>query len=108
MLARNGRRGLFPMITSGGVDYEPRFRRVMARLLPAKALENIELAQYTDRARVKELLGRAARAYVSPLVYDEVRRRAPRGVELLTLREMISRQSIAELRRNLVALHGAR
>ena len=108
MLARNARRGLFPMIMSGDVGYEPRFRRVMSRLLPAKVLERIELVQYKDRARVKELLGRASRAYVSPLVFDEVRRRTPPNIELLTLREMISRQSIDELRRNLVSPDGAR
>ena len=108
MLARYGSRGPFPMIMSADVDYEPAFRRVMSRLLPAKALEHIEMAQYTDRGRVKELLRGAARAYVSPLVYDEVRRRTPARIRLLTVREMISRQSIAELRRNLVAPNGAR
>lgn len=106
MLGRNGRRGPFPMIMSGDVDYEPRFRRVMARLLPAGALENIELVQYNDRKRVREMLRHARRAYVSPLVFDEVRSRTPAGVELLTLREMISRQSIDELRRNLVSPNG--
>ncbi len=107
MLARNGRRGPFPMITTD-VGYEPRFRRVMTRLLPARALDHIELVQYDDRAKLKELWTRASRAYVSPLVYDEVRRHTPPRVQLLTLREMISRQSIAELRRNLVTLNGAR
>ena len=106
MLARNGRRGLFPMIMSSDVGYEPSFRRVMSRLLPAKALEHIELAPYNDRRRVEQLLRGARRAYVSPLVYDEVRRHTPPTVELLTLREMISRQSIDELRRNLVSPDG--
>ena len=106
MLGRNGRKGLFPMIMSADVGYEPRFRRVMSRLLPAKVLERIELVQYQDVPRVNELLKRARRAYVSPLVFDEVRRHTPPEVELITLREMISRQSIDELRRNLVSPNG--
>ncbi len=106
MLLRYGRKGTFPMIMSD-TSYEARFRRVMASLLPPKALEQLVLAPYKDRERVRELLGRVPYAYVSPLVYDEVRRLAPPSVKLITLREMISRESIEQLRRALVIPDGA-
>lgn len=101
-LLRFGRRGLFPMVMSD-VTYEPRFRRVMKRLIPAKVLDRLVLVHHGSRKRVAELLAQVSHAYVSPLVYDEVRAYAPDNVELITLREMISHDSIQQLRRALVS-----
>ena len=101
MLLRYGRRGLFPLIMSD-VSYEPRFRRVMSRLMPASVLERLELVNYRRTDRVRALLQQVRHAYVSPLVYDEVSAIAPKSVELITLPEMISRESIQHLRRELL------
>ena len=107
MLVRHGRRGMFPMVMSD-ISHEPRFRRVMSSLLPPEALECLVLVPHQDRKRVRELLRLAPQAYVSPLVYDEVRRLAPASVKLITLHEMISRDSIEHLRRSLLLADGSR
>ena len=101
MLVRNARRGLFPMVLTS-VSFEDRFRRALAGSTPPEVAERLVFVHYRNRARVNEALQRARRAYVSPLCYEEVARQAPDGVQLLTLRDMISPDSLQALRRNLL------
>jgi DNA-binding transcriptional regulator YhcF (GntR family) len=100
LLARNARCGPFPMVLTD-ISFEPRFRRVLARTVAPTVAERLLLVRSDDRARVRELLRRYRRAYVSPLCFDEVARIAPRGTRLLTLHSMISEDSLRAVRRSL-------
>ena len=100
-LVRNARRGLFPMVLTD-ISFEPRFRRAVAASVPAEVLNRMVFVHYRDRSRLRQLLARSRRAYVSPLCYREAAKQAPRGVKLITLRNMVSRESLRALRRSLV------
>lgn len=100
LLVRNARRGLFPMILTD-VSFEPRFRRALSGMLPSAAAEHLVLVHYRDRARLRHVLAQARRAYVSPLCYQQVAKQAPPHVRLITLKDMISRESLLSLRRTL-------
>jgi DNA-binding transcriptional regulator YhcF (GntR family) len=100
LLVQNARRRPFPMVLTD-TAFEPRFRRVLARTVAPAIAGRLMLVRAADRARVRELLCRYRRAYVSPLCYDEVARSAPRGVRLLTLHDVISEKSLGAVRRSL-------
>ncbi len=101
LLVRNARRGLFPMVLTD-ISFEPRFRRAVSATIPAKVLGGMVFVHYRDRSRLRELLARSRRAYVSPLCYREIAQQAPRRVKLITLQNMVSRKSLRALRRSLV------
>jgi GntR family transcriptional regulator len=100
LLVSNARRGVFPMVLTD-VSFEPRFRRAMAGTVPGSVGERLVLVHYRNRGRLRQLLAKARRAYVSPLCYTEVAKIAPKGVRLLTLQDMISSESLRTLRRSL-------
>ncbi len=107
LLVRNAQRGLFPLILTD-ISFESRFRRALAATVPSAVLERLVFVHYRDRSRLRELLGRARRAYVSPLCYVEVAKQAPKGVQLITMHEMISSESLRTLRRCLFPASGLR
>ncbi|MDP9267646.1 MAG: GntR family transcriptional regulator [Acidobacteriota bacterium] len=100
MLIANARRGLFPMVVTE-TSYESRFRSALALLAPPHVAQRIVLIDWRDRKRLKELWPKVERVYVSPLCYDQVCAQVPKQVKVLTMRDMISRQSLQELRRKL-------
>lgn len=100
-LVRHARRGLFPMVLTS-VSFEDGFRRALAGSTPPEVAERLVFVHHRNLARLNEILHQARRAYVSPLCYAEVARQAPAGVRLLTVRDMISRDSLQALRRSLL------
>jgi len=100
LLVKNARRGVFPMVLTD-VSFEPRFRRAMAGTVPGSVAERLVFVHYRNHERVRQLLAKARRAYVSPLCYKDVTKIAPKGVRLLTLQDMISSESLRALRRSL-------
>ena len=101
LLVRNARRGLFPLILTD-VSFESRFRRALAGSISPAVAERLVFVHHRNRARLRQVLARARRAYVSPLCYREVARHVPAGVQLVTLQDMISRESLQHLRRTLL------
>jgi hypothetical protein len=101
LLIRNAGKGLFPMILTD-VSFELAFRQALATTVPPTVLENIKFISSRNSKLVQQLLEQAQQAYVSPLCYDQIAQRAPKRVRLVTLRDMISRESLQVLRRNLV------
>lgn len=100
LLLRHARQGLFPMVLTD-TSFEPGFRRAVAGTTTPAVAERLVFVHYRNR-RLRELLRRAGRAYVSPLCYDEVKKQAPPGVRLITLYDMISPDSLHTLRRSLL------
>lgn len=100
LLVDNARRGVFPMVLTD-VSFEPRFRRAMAGTVLGSLAERLVFVHYRNHARVRQLLAKARRAYVSPLCYTEVAKIVPKGVRLLTLQDMVSSESLRTLRRSL-------
>jgi len=97
LLVRNAQQGLFPLVLTD-ISFESRFRRALAATVPSAVLERLVFVHYRDRSRLREILGRARRAYVSPLCYAEVAEQAPEGVRLITMHEMVSSESLRTLR----------
>ncbi len=100
LLVRNARRGLFPLILTD-VSFEMSFRRVLAATVQPSVVERLVFVHYRDRARLEEVLRQARCAYVSPLCYQDVAGKTPARVRLVTLQDMISRESVQDLSRNL-------
>lgn len=100
MVVANARKGFFPMVVPE-TSYESRFRRALAALAPPQVADRVVLVRSGDKQRVKAVLGKATRAYVSALCYDEIRATAPPALELITMRDVIARESLRDLRRSL-------
>ncbi len=101
LLIQNAGRGLFPMILTD-ISFESAFRQALETTAPPTVLKNIKFISCRNRKLVQRLLERAQQAYVSPLCYDQIAQRANKRVRLVTLRDMISKESLQVLRRNLV------
>ena len=101
MLLRHARKGLFPMVLTD-ISFESAFRNAVADTASHKVASRLIFVHYRNRKRLRALLKQARRAYVSPLCYTEVAKHAPRGVELITLHDMISPDSLHTLRRSLL------
>ncbi len=101
ILLRHARRHVFPMVLSD-ISFEPQFRQAVGGTAPEAVVNNLVFVHYRDHARLAQLLAEAPRAYVSPLIMDEVARHAPASVQLVTLRDMIAPESLALLRHKLL------
>jgi len=101
LLIQGAAKGLYPMILTD-ISFESAFRQALATTVPPTVLENIKFISSRNSKLVQQLLEQAQQAYVSPLCYDQIAQRAPKRVRLVTLRDMISRESLQVLRRNLV------
>lgn len=99
MLVENARRGPFPLVLSD-VSFEPAFRRAVSATVSPEIAERLILVHCKDRARLREVLRRARRAYVSPLCCRQVSKQIPAGVRLITVQDMISSESLQALRRS--------
>lgn len=106
LLVRHARRGLFPMILTD-VSFESRFRRALAATVAPAVLERLVFVHCRDHSRLREVLTRARRAYVSPLCYPQVAKQAPKNVRLITLHQMVSSESLRALRHCLFPLKNA-
>jgi len=94
------RRGPLGMILTD-TSFEPRFRKALEHLVSPRVVERIRLVRYRDRKQVRRLLEEVRSVYVSPLCAERVGK-LPGRVRRVEVEQMLSSDSLHELRNNLL------
>jgi DNA-binding transcriptional regulator YhcF (GntR family) len=101
LIAASARRGAFTMVLAD-TSIQPSFRRAMAAYLRPEELDRIRLVHCSDRKAIAEATARGGRVYLSPLCAGQTRRLLPAGVTEVRHDDMVSAESLRELRDSLL------
>lgn len=101
MLLAAARRGPLAMVVTE-TSFEPRFREAVAAYLTPRELDRIRFVPCDDRRAILAARRECRSIYVSPLCEEKVRPLLRRHPRLLRRENMISSESLAELKENLL------